>query len=219
MAEIPGARAELDRLGRFMHAQVRELVSRLTPEAQVSPGELGPPAVSDWHEPLQFRHTMTFRGARPDTVPPAEMGRRAAEALADAGWAVEEEIADAYFTTGRRDEVVLRVRVSMISDVVLYQAETPSMAFHTPEPLVRPEPLRTADTLDPGYVLCYECDGLGWCSSCYGRSWVPDAERGRRRCPECHEDRVCPICRGSGEKYAATLQYYERGYYPELFEG
>lgn len=218
MAEIPGARAELDRLGRFMHAQVRELVSRLTPEAEVFPEELGVPAVSDWHEPLQFRHSMTFRGARPDTVPPAEMGRRAAEVLAAADWAVDEVLADAYFATGRRDGVVIRVRVSVISDVVLYQAETPSMAFDTPEPLVRPEPVRTTDTLHPGYVLCYECDGLGWCPSCYGRSWVPDAERGLRRRPECHEERVCPICCGRGEKHAATLQYFERGYYPELFE-
>lgn len=40
MAEMPGARAELDRLGRFMHAQVRELVSRLTPEAEVFPEAL-----------------------------------------------------------------------------------------------------------------------------------------------------------------------------------
>ncbi|MFD9452453.1 hypothetical protein ACFWBC_05080 [Streptomyces sp. NPDC059985] len=118
------------------------------------------------------------------------MGRRAAGAMAAAGWTVEEELADAHFATGRRDRVVIRVR---------------------------PEPLRSACTLDAGYVLCYECDGLGWCSSCYGRTWVPDAERGRRRCSECHEERFCPICRGAGQKYASTLQYYERGYYPELF--
>ncbi|MFF5706586.1 hypothetical protein ACFY7H_29470 [Streptomyces sp. NPDC012794] len=216
MTDIPGAREELERLGLFMHVQVRELVSRLTPEARVFPQELGVPSVSDWHEPLQFHHTMTFRGARPETVSPAEMGQRAAKALAAAGWAVEEKVTEAHFITGRHDGVVVQVRISKISNVVLYQAKTPSLAFHTAEVMVKPDPVRTPDTLRPGYVLCYECDGLGWCSSCWGRSWIPDVERGRRRCPECHQDRVCPICRGAGEKHAATLQYYERGYYPGL---
>ncbi|MFD3870332.1 hypothetical protein [Streptomyces sp. NPDC058623] len=209
---------ELERLGLLMHEWVRELVVRLTPEAMVWPEGLGEPAVSDWHEPLQFHHTMTFRGARPETVTPAEMGQRAGEALAAAGWAVEEEVTEAHLVTGRRDGVVIRIRISVISDVVLYQARTPSIAFYTPEVFVKPEPVRTLDTLSRGYVLCYECDGLGWCSSCWGRGWVPDVERGRRRCRECHQDRVCPICRGAGEKHAATLQYYERGHYPELSE-
>ncbi|MDA5282759.1 hypothetical protein [Streptomyces sp. Isolate_45] len=115
-------------MGQFTHAQVRELVSRLTPEAKVLPEEPGVLAVSDWHEPLKFRHAMTFRGARPDTLPPAEMGRRAAEVTAAAGWAVKEELADARFATGRRDSVVIRVRVSLISDVALYQRR------HYPEP-------------------------------------------------------------------------------------
>ncbi|MGI5170380.1 hypothetical protein ACQEU3_39120 [Spirillospora sp. CA-253888] len=217
MAEIPGARAELDRLGRLMRAQALELAARLTPEAQIFPEKMGHPSVADWHEPLKFKHGVTFRGARPDAVPPAEMARRAAQVLAAAGWSVEEEVTDAHFVTGRGKGVMIRVRMSLVSDVVLYTAETPMVALHTPEPLVRPEPLRTADTLDPGYVLCYECDGLGWCPCCHGRGWVPDAARGRKRCPECHQDKVCPVCRGAGEKSAAALQYYERGHYPELF--
>ncbi|WP_433543694.1 hypothetical protein ACQPZG_00245 (plasmid) [Streptomyces sp. CA-294286] len=131
---------------------------------------------------------------------------------------MEEEVAEVHFITGRLDGLVIRVRIAKISDVVLYQAQTPSMALHTPEVLVGPDPVRTADTLAPGYVLCYECDGPGWCTTCWGRTWVPDVERGRRSCSECHRDRVCPICRGNGEKRAATLQYYERGYCPELAE-
>ncbi|MEU4699314.1 hypothetical protein [Nonomuraea dietziae] len=218
MAEIPGAKAELERLGRLMRAQMLDLVARLTPEAEVFPQKLGHPSVADWHEPLRFTYGMTSRGARPDTVPPAEMAQRAAEVLATAGWAVavEEEVADAYCVTGRSEDVMIRVRVSTVSDVMLYIAETPKMALATPEPFTRPEPLRTVDTLSPGHVLCYECDGLGWCRCCYGRGWIPDSERGRRRCRECHQGRACPICRGAGEKYAADLQDDERGQYPEL---
>ncbi|MEU5382321.1 hypothetical protein [Kitasatospora cineracea] len=79
-----------------------------------------------------------------------------------------------------------------------------------------PEPVRTPGTVTPGFVLCYECDGLGACDRCGGRGWFPDAPPGRRRCPACFGRRVCPICRGGGELAVSDLSAYQRGYYPEL---
>ncbi|MQY05782.1 DnaJ-like cysteine-rich domain-containing protein [Actinomadura macrotermitis] len=219
MGKIPGARAELDRLGGVMRSELFDLVGRLTPEAApaVEAVRLEYPGVADWHEPLRFDHRATIRGARPQDVSPEEMARRAVEAFAAAGWTVEEEVADAILVTGRSEDITIKVRVSVVSPVVLYMAGTPAMALDTPQPRVRPEPLKSAGNLSPGYALCYECDGLGLCPACYGRGWVPDEERGRRHCPECQIVPVCPICRGAGELYVATLQYFEKGYYPDHF--
>ncbi|MEV6095102.1 hypothetical protein [Nocardia sp. NPDC051981] len=79
----------------------------------------------------------------------------------------------------------------------------------------RPEPVRTAETVTPGYVLCYECDGEGRCPRCHGVGWLDDTGK-RRRCPLCHARRVCPICRGEGELAISDLSTYQLGYYPEL---
>ncbi|MEU3492092.1 hypothetical protein [Kitasatospora cineracea] len=79
-----------------------------------------------------------------------------------------------------------------------------------------PEPVRTPGAVTPGFVLCYECDGLGACDQCGGRGWFPDAPPGRRRCPACFGRRVCPICRGGGELAVSDLSAYQRGYHPEL---
>ncbi|MEZ0067202.1 DnaJ-class molecular chaperone [Streptacidiphilus sp. MAP12-20] len=76
-----------------------------------------------------------------------------------------------------------------------------------------PEPVRTPETLTPGYVLCYECDGLGWCPACGGSGWGSGAWG---RCQLCGHEQVCPICRGSGDLAASQLSEYQRRYYPEL---
>ncbi|AUY53813.1 hypothetical protein C2142_38930 [Streptomyces sp. CB01881] len=76
--------------------------------------------------------------------------------------------------------------------------------------------MRTPVTVTPGYVLCYECDGLGRCPGCGGRGWVPGRNRPRSRCGECGTTRVCPVCRGGGELAASGLSEYQRGYYPGL---
>lgn len=76
--------------------------------------------------------------------------------------------------------------------------------------------MRTPETLTPGYVLCYECDGLGRCPGCGGRGWVLREPHRRKRCAECGTRQVCPICQGHGELSASSLSPYQRGYYPEL---
>lgn len=79
-----------------------------------------------------------------------------------------------------------------------------------------PEPVRTPETVTPGYVLCYECEGLGWCPSCGGRGWLDDGAGGRKRCPECHTQGICPICQRAGQLAVSQLSPYQRGYYSEL---
>lgn len=81
-----------------------------------------------------------------------------------------------------------------------------------------PDPVRTPETVTPGYVLCYECEGLGWCPSCGGRGWLDDGAGGRKRCPECHTTGSCPICQRAGQLAISQLSPYQRGYYPELPE-
>ncbi|MGW4249555.1 hypothetical protein, partial [Nocardia sp. NPDC004722] len=50
------------------------------------------------------------------------------------------------------------------------------------------DPVRTAETVTPGYVLCYECDGEGRCPRCHGEGWLDNAGK-KRKCPLCHAQR------------------------------
>lgn len=79
------------------------------------------------------------------------------------------------------------------------------MALHDPQEFQRPQPVRPAETVTPGYVLCYEYDGLGWCHGCEGRGRLPDPTGGRINCPACHRSRVCVICRGAAELAISQL--------------
>lgn len=47
---------------------------------------------------------------------------------------------------------------------------------------------------DPGYRLCYECDGKGECTLCGGEGWYDGA-----RCGNCLGKKWCPICTGAGQ--------------------
>ncbi|MFE3188735.1 hypothetical protein ACFXHA_06970 [Nocardia sp. NPDC059240] len=80
----------------------------------------------------------------------------------------------------------------------------------------RPEPARTSETVTPGFVLCYECDGVGRCPRCDGAGWLTDDTGEKRKCPVCHAHRVCLICRGDGQLAISRLSRYQRGYYPQL---
>ncbi|GLW56847.1 hypothetical protein [Kitasatospora phosalacinea] len=97
-----------------------------------------------------------------------------------------------------------------------HRGRAPAATPREPEQPRRPEPVRTAETVTPGYVLCYECDGLGACDSCDGRGWLPGEPPGRRRCRVCFARRVCPVCRGGGELAVSDLSTYQLGYYPGL---
>ncbi|MEU3556032.1 hypothetical protein [Streptomyces fragilis] len=229
MADIPGARAELDRLGRDLRAQLASLVQTLTPGADLDSLVLREPAVVDWHEPLGYRYSLSFRGHRPAGIAAAGIVPRAARLLARAGWDVPEpeeyaelewatdDTGDRYLLTARHpDGNLIEVRVDAYGSAVLFIGRTPVTALYEAQAFRWPEPVRTAAALTPGHLLCYECDGLGACDCCGGRGWLPSEPHGRSRCPQCAARRVCPVCGGAGELALSQLSAYQRTYYPEL---
>jgi hypothetical protein len=224
MAEIEGAREELDRAAGSLRAELRQLAAQLTP-VQVLDLYMPPdPFIVDWHEPLQYQYRASACIERPAEQYDATLVTRAASLLTSAGWQVTDEVADAgsdtelITVTADRDGFRVRVRIQRGCGTVVYSGQTPAMALYTPERFVRPDPVRTPETVRRGYVLCNECDGLGWCPVCEGRGWCPSEEHGRERCPECFEDRFCPVCRGAGELEIARLPDWQRDQYPELRE-
>ncbi|MCX4774161.1 hypothetical protein OG322_33435 [Streptomyces sp. NBC_01260] len=223
MGEIPGVREELDRLGRALRAQLVELIDDLTPGADLGLLFLDEPNVADWHEPLRYSYSAVFRGERPEGVGAADVASRAAGLLSPADWDIagpQEEIDGTkrtYVLTARRpDGTRIEVRTGDYNSAVLYSGQTPALAQHESEEFQWPEPVRTPETLTPGYVLCYECDGLGACRGCGGRGWVPSERHGRSNCRQCGRQRVCPICRGGGQLDVSQLSPYQLTYYPKL---
>ncbi|MEU3561344.1 hypothetical protein [Kitasatospora sp. NPDC006786] len=224
MGPVPGAREELDRLGRALRSQLVELIDDLAPDSDPGLPLLDTPQVVDWHEPLRYRYSVSSStGKRPANAGAADTAARAAALLHSAGWTVATSQEDAKGTprivvTGHRDGCTIEIRTVDHTSTVWFSGQTPAMALYEPEEFHRPEPVRTAETVTAGFVLCYECEGLGWCYDCGGRGWRPDATRGRVNCPACHRHRVCVICRGEAELAVSQLSTYQLGYYPELNE-
>ncbi|MET8575992.1 hypothetical protein [Streptomyces sp. NPDC005012] len=243
MAELPGARVELELLADDLRERIGELAERLTPGADL--GMLFPrePSVVDRHEPPGFRYTVMARGRRPGGLGAPALVAHAADLLGRLDWDVTDREGDAEDAkagtdaeagtdgraalsggTGHRhvltarhpDGSVIEVRVDAGGPTVLYIGRTPVVALYEPEEFRWPEPVRTPGTVTPGHLLCYECDGLGACACCGGRGWLPDEPHGRSRCPECATRRVCPICRGAGQLPVSLLSPYQRTMYPEL---
>ncbi|MVU78975.1 hypothetical protein GPX89_17190 [Nocardia sp. ET3-3] len=217
MGDISAAREELDRLGAALRAQMVELITDLTPDTDLGLLFLDAPTVADWAEPPRYHYSGLIRGQRPATVPAAELARRASAMLTAAGWDVGETedtsgARPAVLITGRRDGNSIEVRVGDHTSSVMFSGRTPELALRGQEETRRPEPVRTPGTLTPGYVLCYECDGLGACPECLGRGRLANG----RLCPECNGAGFCPICRGGGELAVSGLSTFQRAYYPEL---
>ncbi|MRH88617.1 hypothetical protein GFY24_14390 [Nocardia sp. SYP-A9097] len=219
MGEIPGARAELDRHGRVLRTQLADLIALLTPDADLTLLFLDEPTVADWHEPLKYRYSTTFRAQRAEDVSAPDTVRRGAAMLANAGWEVSESReVNRTLVTGYSNGNTLEIRVPDQVPTVLFSASTPAMALTTVSEPERPDPIRTAATLSSRHVLCYECDGLGVCPECGGRGWLTDAAAGRVTCPECSGGRMCPICQGAGQLAISRLQPFQRRFYPDLPE-
>ncbi|MFE3788983.1 hypothetical protein [Streptomyces goshikiensis] len=220
MAEIPGARTGLLRDAEEVRAYLRSLAARLTP-GQVPEFALPDEPFGDWGtEPATFQYSfhghVRARDARPERAAydPA-LASRAAESLREDGWESRVETAK-YPRAGGREVVVVGVRdgrritLSFPRDhgAVLYRGQSRALPLYEHVPHVRPEPAVTPETLEPGWALCYECEGLGYCPACEGRGWVMGGRPGwgggtsdpdrLGRCPECFTERVCPICRGRG---------------------
>ncbi|GAA4840090.1 hypothetical protein [Kitasatospora terrestris] len=223
MGEVPGAREELERYGCVLRAQLVELIEEVTPGADLGLLFLDEPEVVDWHEPPAHGYSTVFRGERPEGVGAHDAVARGARLLGSAGWEVTgpaEEIAPAarrcVVTALHPGGVRIEVRSGDGGPGVLYSGRTPAVALREAEEFRWPEPVRTPETVTPGFVLCYECDGLGACDCCGGRGWVPAEPHGRERCRACFARRVCPICQGAGQLAVSDLSTYQLGYYPGL---
>ncbi|MEV0075751.1 hypothetical protein AB0H58_04995 [Nocardia neocaledoniensis] len=224
MGEVPGAEQELRGLGVRLLEQVRVIAAHVTPDTVVPDSALPDlPEVAEWTEPLRYRYSVRVQTALAAGDSAAAAVRRGAEVLAAGGFELAEDrragtVASRVVVTGSRDGFLIEVRVWPETGDVVYAGLTPTLALRTPGAR-QPDPARTAETVEPGHVLCYECDGLGWCPACGGNGWVLDDAGLRRPCPECHEQRVCPICRGAGQLQVARLRPAERAMYPQLSDG
>ncbi|MFB8241514.1 hypothetical protein ACFC58_33770 [Kitasatospora purpeofusca] len=214
------AREELDRLGRSLREQMVVLITDLTVRVHLRRLSIGEPKVADESDPSRYRCSAVYQGDRPASVTAAGTASRAVSLLRAAGWevTVSQEDDDGLLWTvvvAHRDGSTVRVLTSDDTPAVAFRGQTRALVLHPPEPA----PERTPETLTPGYVLCYECDGLGRCPGCGGRGWVlrtPGPSGRRSRCAECATRKVCPICRGAGQLAIFDLSTYQRGYYPEL---
>ncbi|MER5302528.1 hypothetical protein ABT039_24105 [Streptomyces lasiicapitis] len=220
MGAIPGAHDELKRLARALREQMVELITDLTPGSDLRLLFLDEPSIVDWHEPLWYQYSSGFDGKRPAGVGAADVASRAAALLRSAGWevATSQETAGGnprLVVSGRREGNEIDVRAGDHLAIVWFSARTPKMALYEPQEFEWPQPVCTPETVAAGSVLCYECDGLGWCPCCGGRSWVSSEAHGRKNCPLCYRERVCPICRGRGGLYISELSPYQRGFYAE----
>ncbi|MFD5463841.1 hypothetical protein ACFWIQ_13615 [Kitasatospora sp. NPDC127059] len=229
MDETSEARAELDRLRHSLREQLVTLLTHLTIRVHLRRLSLDEPEVAGRHEPPLHRYATWYQGNRPKTSTAAETASRATHLLRAAGWDVtaSQEDDDGRLWTvlvAHRDGNEILILTSDDTPAVVFRARTPALDLSAPPPVRQPEPeqepeqelVRTPETLTPGYVLCYECDGLGWCPGCGGRGWVLDRTGRKGRCRECRTTKVCAICRGGGELSVFGLSPYQRGYYPEL---
>ncbi|MFE2140303.1 hypothetical protein ACFXA3_00805 [Streptomyces sp. NPDC059456] len=227
MEQASNAREELDRLAQSLRKQLVALITDLTVRVHLRRLTLDEPKVADRQEPPRYHYSTVYQGNRPATATAAETASRAVFLLRAAGWDVttSQEDDDGILWTvivAHRDGNGIRILTSDDTPAVAFRAQTPALALCPPQPVRQPEPgpapERTPETITPGYVLCYECDGLGLCPGCGGRGWVLGELDRRRRCSECGTRKVCPICRGDGQLSASGLSDYQRGYYPGLDE-
>lgn len=230
MGPIPGAQEELDRLGRALRSQLMVVIDDLTPGSDLSLLFLNEPRVVERHEPPRYQYAAEFfTGKRPTHVSAADIASRAAALLTSAGW--RQSATTSQESPGRTPRIVVTgrhdngctIEIHVTNDngpappsKVWFSGRTPTMALREPEEFRWPEPIRTAETVTSGHVLCYECDGLGQCPECGGRGWAPDETRGRENCRACRRTRVCLICRGAAQLPISQLSSYQRGYYAEL---
>ncbi|MFB7721488.1 hypothetical protein [Nocardia sp. NPDC056100] len=132
MGEVPGARAELDRLGNALRTQLLALITELTPDADRTLLFLDEPTPVDDEHPSAHHYATTFRGKRPDSVTAADTVRHAASLLANSGWEVSESReVNRTLITAYRSGCTLELRIPDHTPTVLYSATTP--AFPLPE--------------------------------------------------------------------------------------
>ncbi|MEE1811272.1 hypothetical protein PUR32_35380, partial [Streptomyces sp. BE133] len=109
-----------------------------------------------------------------------------------------------YVLTARRpDGTRIEVRTGDHNSAVLYSGQTPALALREPEEFQWPEPVRTPGTLTPGYVLCYECDGLGACTAAVDAAGCPASPMGAVTAASATGDASAPSA-GAGASWPSS---------------
>jgi hypothetical protein len=197
MVEIAGAGAERERVSELLDGELTRVVSVAAPGDPVVPTRKPEWSALDYTGHFRYRaevRVQTTAAGRPETV------TRAAQALREAGWVTTGPTRtddDWLEVKGHRDGFTIDVRASP-SGFLLFRGSTPEVQLREPDPYTPPAPAVTEETLPPGFELCRECRGRGYCNLCEGRSWLP----GGRPCVLCsltrHPGR-CHVCDGDGE--------------------
>ncbi|MEU4565021.1 hypothetical protein [Micromonospora sp. NPDC023956] len=224
MPEIPGAREELENAAWLLRHEMQSLAQALEPGQHPGVTMLPEPAILDWREPLRHAYTASLDLVAKEHPSAAHAVRYGGGLLTALGWSVENHTGPAETRAdARRDGYLITLcavhperGVSRYRDRYGIRGTTPHVLFHDPVEFVPPEPVVTAGTLPAGALLCYECDGLGWCPGCLGQGFTLDDDRRRQRCNLCFTKRICPICEGRGLKRIHAMNTWERRHYPEL---
>ncbi|MFI6823335.1 hypothetical protein ACIBJE_20605 [Micromonospora sp. NPDC050187] len=224
MPEIPGTREELENAARFLRDRMLSLARLLEPGQHPDITMLPEPAILDWREPLRYAYKATLGLVAREHPSAAHAVRYGGDLLTALGWSVENDTGPAEArAVARRDGFVITLYavhreqdVSHYGDSYGIGGETPHVLLHEPVGFVPPEPVVTTGSLPTGALLCYECDGLGWCPGCLGRGFTRDDCQRRQRCNLCFTRRICPICEGAGLKWIHAMNRWERTQYPEL---
>ncbi|QNS02441.1 hypothetical protein [Streptomyces xanthii] len=205
--EIAGARQELRRSVEELARHLERFAAGLVPGPAPSFSGFDELWTADPWTPDGRYQVLSGRLPRPAVAGSvAELRERAAAVLAAAGWTTgtgegePESVRKRYeaIVYGTRDGFEVQFRLS--ARAVEFYGRTPVTRLYAWE---SPEPVVTAETVGPGYELCPECDGLGWCPTCEGR--IVFLRSGsytgyRSGCPDCRGDNVCLVCRGAGRR-------------------
>jgi hypothetical protein len=208
----PEKESELERARAGLRDLLLSVATAALPQtAPAIQSDVGPSPVDPLRRPGVSRCHINV-GARADRpADPSLTVERARTVLAAAGWGADEprSLGSRLTFAARRNAGHTMECYAEPGGVELY-GSTPEFLIAQARH-VRPEPVRTAEAVHPGSVLCYECQGLGWCDVCEGDGWI-DA----RRCPLCMGEKLCPICRGAGELAVSSLSPFQRDHYPQL---
>ncbi|GAB2853886.1 hypothetical protein GCM10027176_65720 [Actinoallomurus bryophytorum] len=207
----PDRAAELERAREALRDLLHSVAVAALPEATPDVGsDIGPSPVDLVGRPgvARCRITVLARAGRPED--PAQVLARARTALTAAGWATDEPrpLGPKLAMSARDGDAAMEVYAD--PDGVELHGATPELQISQVRH-VRPAPVITAEAVHPGSVLCYECQGLGWCDVCEGDGWIDG-----KRCPLCAGEELCPICRGAGELSITSLSLQQREHYPQL---
>ncbi|MEW2375359.1 hypothetical protein AB0883_04525 [Micromonospora sp. NPDC047812] len=232
--EVPGARETLERHGRVLREELLGVAAHFAPRQGLPVVMSREPDDHFRYEPLWYARRATLRLTA--DFDPAVVVQRIAHRLAEQGWhttcnasstavATAAATRDGFFLWVEAYPGLSRVDLGGSTPPVLLYGDPPGTGVvpppppppppSPPRPFVPPEPVVTEATRKPGHVLCFDCDGLGWCPECLTRGYLLDDLGERQRCVVCFGSRICQICGGFGQKSLAEMPSWERRRYPD----